>query len=129
MTILLLFIPFLSALALLLFRGLPARAVALVATLANLAVTGLLLSGFNGDGSFNHEVNVPWVANAGISFRLGLDGIGMLLVLLTNLLAPLIVLSSFSRNFGLEGRYYGLVLLMLGALNGVFMRGDAAATG
>jgi len=124
MALFLLLIPFVTALALLLTRAVPARPVALVATLANLVVTGLLLSGFNGDGSFNHEVNVPWVANAGITFRLGLDGISMLLVLLTNLLAPLIVLSSYGRNFGLEGRYYGLVLLMLGALNGVFMALD-----
>lgn len=124
MSLLLLLIPFLAALALLLTRALPARPVALVATLANLAVTGLLLIGFNSDGSFNHEVNVPWVANSGIAFRIGLDGISMLLVLLTNLLAPLIILSSFGRNFGLEGRYYGLVLLMLGALNGVFMALD-----
>lgn len=124
MSLLLLLIPFLAALALLLTRALPARPVALVATLANLAVTGMLLTGFNGDGSFNHEVNVPWVANAGIAFRLGLDGIGMLLVLLTNLLAPLIILSSYGRHFGLEGRYYGLVLLMISALNGVFMALD-----
>ncbi|MFN0013033.1 MAG: NuoM family protein [Saprospiraceae bacterium] len=124
MSLLLLLIPFLAALALLLSRTLPARSIALAATLANLVVTGFLLSSFNGDGSFNYEVNVPWVASAGIAFHVGLDGISMLLVLLTNLLAPLIVLSSFGRDFGLEGRYYGLVLLMLGALNGVFMAMD-----
>jgi NADH-quinone oxidoreductase subunit M len=44
--------------------------------------------------------------------------------LLTNLLAPLIVYSSFSRNFDNEPRYYGLILMMIGALNGVFMAFD-----
>ena len=124
MSLLLLLIPLLAAFSLLATRHLPARQIALVATLANLAVTAIALSGFNGDGSFNYEVNLPWVATAGISFRLGIDGISMLLVLLTNLLAPLIVYTSFSRNFELENRYYGLVLLMTAALNGVFMALD-----
>ena len=124
MSLLLLLIPLLAAFSLLATRHLPARQIALAATLANLAVTAIALSGFNGDGSFNYEVNLPWVATAGISFRLGIDGISMLLVLLTNLLAPLIVYTSFSRNFELENRYYGLVLLMTAALNGVFMALD-----
>lgn len=124
MSIILLLLPFLSAIALLATRHLPARQIALVTTLANLAVTAVALSTFHGDGSFNYEISLPWVASAGVSFRLGLDGISMLLVLLTNLLAPIIVYSSFSRDFGLENRYYGLVLLMIGALNGVFMALD-----
>ncbi len=124
MSLLLLLIPLLPALALLATRQLPARTIALVATLANLAVTCFALMSFNRDGSFNYEMNLPWVAEAGISFRLGLDGISMLLVLLTNLLAPLIVYTSFQRDFGLENRYYGLVLLMTAALNGVFMALD-----
>ena len=124
MSLLLLIIPLLAAIALLATRRLPARQIALATTLANLAVTALALSSFNGDGSYNYEFSIPWVASAGISFRLGLDGISMLLVLLTNLLAPIIVYSSFSRDFGLENRYYGLVLLMIGALNGVFMALD-----
>ena len=124
MSILLLLIPLLPALALLATRQLPARAIALAATLANLAVTGLVLMNFNSDGSFNHELRLPWVASAGISFRLGLDGISMLLVLLTNVLAPIIVHSSSQRSFGQENQYYGLVLLMTAALNGVFMALD-----
>jgi NADH-quinone oxidoreductase subunit M len=53
-----------------------------------------------------------------------MDGVSLLMVLLTNLLAPLIVLSSHSRAFDNEPRYYGLVLMMLGALNGVFLAQD-----
>lgn len=124
MSLLLLFIPLAAAIVLLSIRQLPARQIAIAVTLVNLAVTGIALAGFNTDGSFNYEVNLPWVSTAGISFRLGLDGISMLLVLLTNLLAPLIVYTSFSRSFELESRYYGLVLLMTAALNGVFMALD-----
>lgn len=124
MSLLLLFIPLVAAIALLSTRHLPGRQIAVAVTLGNLVVTAIALAGFNADGSFNYEVNLPWVTTAGISFRLGLDGISILLVLLTNLLAPLIVYTSFSRNFELENRYYGLVLLMIAALNGVFMALD-----
>lgn len=124
MSIILILIPFIAAVALLATRALPGRRIALAATLANLAVTAFSWVGFNGDGSFNYELSLPWVASAGISFRLGIDGISLVLVLLTNLLAPMIVFSSFSRKFDLENRYYGLVLLMIGALNGVFMALD-----
>lgn len=97
---------------------------ALIATLANFGVSLFAFNGFSTDGSFNHEINLPWVANAGISFRLGMDGISLLMVLLTNLLSPLIVLSSRERSFEPEARYYGLLLMMVGALNGVFMALD-----
>lgn len=110
--------------ALLTSRALPARWVALGAAVANLLLTALMLVGFNADGRYNYELNIPWIPQAGVAFRLGLDGVSLLMVLLTNLLAPLIILASGTRTYGLEGRYYGLALLMLAALNGVFMALD-----
>jgi NADH-quinone oxidoreductase subunit M len=125
MLIALVAIPLAASLFLLLARPEPsAKMWALITTVLNLAVSVFALNGFNGDGSFNHEVNIPWVEQAGISFRMGVDGVSMLMVLLTNLLAPLIVLSSGQRNIAPASRYYGLVLMMLAALNGVFMALD-----
>ncbi len=110
--------------ALLASRALPARWVAIGGAGANLLLTVFLLVGFDADGRYNYEFNLPWIPQAGVALRLGLDGISLLMVLLTNLLAPLVVLASGTRTYGLEGRYYGLVLLMLAALNGVFMALD-----
>lgn len=124
MALLLVLIPLLASVALLSSRALPARWVAIGAAVANLLLTVLMLVGFEADGRYNYEFNLPWIPQAGVAFRLGLDGISLLMVLLTNLLAPLIVLASGTRTYGLEGRYYGLVLLMLAALNGVFMALD-----
>lgn len=124
MSLYLILIPFVSSLFLLLARPAASRSIALAASLANLAVTLFALTGFNGDGSFNHEFSVPWVSGAGIHFRLGMDGISMLMVLLSNLLAPLIILSSDGEKYRPEARYFGLLLMMLGALNGVFMALD-----
>lgn len=124
MSLLLILIPLIVSAFLLIGRPTGSRTLALAATLANLAISAFACIGFNGDGSLNHEFSAPWVAEAGITFSIGLDGVSMLMVLLTNLLAPLIVVSSFSRAFDKEPRYYGLMLMMLGALNGVFMAQD-----
>lgn len=124
MSLLLVIIPLIVSVFMLMTRPGGARTIALVTALANFAVSAFACVAFNGDGSLNHEFSVPWLPQAGISFSLGMDGVSLLMVLLTNLLAPLIVLSSFSRTFDNEPRYYGLVLMMLGALNGVFLAQD-----
>lgn len=124
MSLLLVLIPLLSSVFLLIARPAGSRTIAVAAAVVNLAVSAFTLAGFNGDGSLNHTFHVPWVASAGISFSLGMDGVSLLMVLLTNVLAPLIVVSSFSRAFDNEPRYYGLVLMMIGALNGVFLAQD-----
>jgi NADH-quinone oxidoreductase subunit M len=116
----LLLIPFAAALLAIFVRGEGARYLALGATLLNLSVSLWRLVGFQTDGTFNYEINLPWIPEAGASFHLGFDGISMLLVLLTNLLAPIIVLSTWKRDFGQTERFYGLFLLMQGALVGVF---------
>ncbi len=124
MSILIVLIPFLASLVLLLARPAQAKQIAIVTSLANLVVTIILLSSFNNDGSYNHQFSMAWIPSAGINFRLGLDGISMLLVILTNLLAPLILLSSAGHKYNTEARFYGLALLMISALNGVFMALD-----
>lgn len=124
MSLLLVITPLIVSVFMLLARPAGSRNIALLAVLANLAISAVACIGFNGDGSHNHTFSIPWLPEAGISFSLGMDGIALLMVLLTNLLAPLIVLSSHSRAFDNEPRYYGLVLMMLGALNGVFLAQD-----
>jgi NADH-quinone oxidoreductase subunit M len=124
MSLILILIPLISALFLLLARPGGSRSLALVVSLANLVVSLLACFSLNRDGSLNHTVSLPWVPQAGLTFALGIDGIGMLMLLLTNLVAPLIVLSSHERDYDSEPRYYGLLLLMIGALNGVFLAQD-----
>src|SRR5690606_115936 len=41
------------------------------------------------------EVNIPWVTSLGIHYHLGIDGISLLLIMLTTVLMPLCVLSSW----------------------------------
>lgn len=125
LSILLILIPLVGSLAAFALRGKSAGSLALAVTIANLAVTAMVWMGFNpAETGFMHEFYLPWAPSAGLSFSLGIDGISLVMLLLTNLVAPLIVWSSGTRTFDREGQYYGLVLLMLTALNGVFMARD-----
>src|SRR5690606_29308615 len=62
----------------------------------------------------------PWLSYFGVRFKAGIDGISMHFVLLTNVLMPLIILSSFKHAYSRPGAFYGLILLMQSALLLVF---------
>ena len=61
----------------------------------------------------------------GIRFFVGLDGLSMLMVILTNFLLPLIVLTTWNREFRNPRLFYFLMLMMQSALVGVFVSLDA----
>lgn len=60
----------------------------------------------------------------GIEFVLGLDGLSMLLVLLTTFLFPIIIYSGFGKEKSHRSSFYGLIMLMEMALIGVFTTTD-----
>jgi NADH-quinone oxidoreductase subunit M len=60
----------------------------------------------------------------GISLRFGMDGLSLLLVLLTTFLTPLIIWSSFRYDYRRPSAFYGLILLMEMAFIGVFTAFD-----
>ncbi len=66
------------------------------------------------------EVNIPWVASLGIAYHMGIDGISLLLIMLTTLLTMLAILASWkSITVGVKGYYISMLLLAVGML-GVF---------
>lgn len=102
-----------------------AKRVALGAALVELAAVLVLAAGFVPDASTQFAVDVPWIADAGIHFHVGYDGISLLLVLLTVVLVPLIVLTAWGTEFRTPRAFYALVLLMQTGLLGVFTSRDA----
>lgn len=117
----LLFLPLLAALVLFFFvKGNTARTIALGVSLVELGLTLFYLLTHPADGAFHNITDLNWIANAGIHFKIGFDGITMLMVLLTNLLMPIIIYSTFNRQFDRPSFFYGLVLMMQTALIGVF---------
>ena len=69
-------------------------------------------------------LDLGWSPSLGISLRFGMDGISLLLVLLTTFLLPLIVASSFRHHYRKPSAFYGLILLMETAFIGLFSAFD-----
>lgn len=98
--------------------------IALGISLAQMFLTFFVLYNFNFsptvDQTLQHEITWPWSNYIKSSVHFGLDGMSMLMVLLTNILVPLIILSSFNEEKCYPGSFYGLILLMQFGLIGVF---------
>ena len=67
---------------------------------------------------------IPWIPDWGIYYRLGLDGISVLLALLTTFLVPLTVLGSFNYIKRREKAFYAMMLLLETGVLGVFVAAD-----
>ena len=71
--------------------------IALVTTLATLALSILLVVRFNpADNGFQFVEETPWFA--GLHYRMGVDGISVLFVLLTAFLMPLCIAASLEAR-------------------------------
>ncbi|MCX6249713.1 MAG: NADH-quinone oxidoreductase subunit M [Bacteroidetes bacterium] len=66
------------------------------------------------------QMEINWANSLGVTLRFGMDGISLLLVLLTTFLIPLIILSSFRHEYRNPYAFYALILLMETAFIGVF---------
>ncbi|MBI3851576.1 MAG: NADH-quinone oxidoreductase subunit M [Verrucomicrobia bacterium] len=60
-----------------------------------------------------------WIPSLGVHYFLGIDGLGLLMVLLTAIVTPIAILSSGCIR-GRVGLYHGLVLLLQAGLFGTF---------
>jgi NADH-quinone oxidoreductase subunit M len=67
---------------------------------------------------------LPWIDAFGISYHVGIDGISLLLVLLTTFLMPISVLASWSYIARHVKEYYFLLLLLGTGMLGVFVALD-----
>ncbi|SEM01675.1 NADH dehydrogenase subunit M [bacterium A37T11] len=120
----LIFIPVVGALVLALTgKSASAKTLALLFPLLSLAYSLSFLFHFVPDASMQFEQQVPWISSLGIQFHVGIDGISLPLVLLTNVLVPLIILASYGRKY--KGDFYALVLFMQAGLLLVFTALDA----
>mgnify|MGYP001189169410 CR=1 FL=1 len=102
-----------------------ARQLALLVSLVSLGLTIPFLLNFTPDASMQFEQRFAWIPTLGIHFHIGIDGISLPLVLLTNGLIPLIILSAFGYDY--KGGFYALVLFMQTGLLLVFTALDAFA--
>lgn len=119
----LLLIPVLSAIVLTVLQKDSAKWAALVFALVQVGLTLPFLSQFVPDASVQFMRSWGWLESMGIQFTVGLDGISLPMVLLTNGLIPLIILSTFSHQQ--SGGFYSLIAMMQAGLVLVFISLDA----
>jgi NADH-quinone oxidoreductase subunit M len=101
------------------------RQVALAVSTATFLVSGLLWVGFDrGRSGMQFVEQRAWIPGAGISYHLGVDGISVLLVLLTTLLAPLCILSAWTQITTRVKEFLVAMCLLETGMLGVFVALD-----
>jgi NADH-quinone oxidoreductase subunit M len=80
-------------------KGAPAKLVALLASVATLAVAVVIATQFDrGTSGFQLTETHSWISAFGVHYALGLDGLGLLLVLLTVVLVPIVLVAGWNDN-------------------------------
>ena len=97
-----------------------ARTVAFASTLLTLAIGLFLWHGFDSaSGTMQYVQNLEWIPSLGANYHVGVDGLGILMVLLTSIIVPIAVLSTW-RDEEKCPAYYSLMLLLQTGLFGTF---------
>ena len=99
---------------------------ALLFSLATFALSLVIPVRFNPSGGLQFEINVPWINafDLGVSYHLAVDGLSLWLVVLTTLLVPVALISSWnSIHFRLREYLVSILALETGMI-GVFISMD-----
>jgi NADH-quinone oxidoreductase subunit M len=103
------------------------RWVALATSLVTFGLSLVMLSYFKiGEPGIQMEIDLPWIqfANWTISFHMGVDGLSILLVMLTTLLTPISILSTWSAVQERVKDFMIFFLLLEVGMVGVFVSLD-----
>ena len=130
-TSIVIFLPLVGALAVLFMPSKTAvKGVSLLTTLVTFALSLFLWTGFDpGAGASNvpqlaDQYSTWFPASLDVKYLVGIDGLNLLLVLLTTLLGPIVVLSSWHYIERAEKGYYFLLLILQTGVTGVFCSFD-----
>ncbi len=103
------------------------RWLALITSLITFAISLAVLAQFNASNpDLQMVVNLPWIHVAGfdISYHLGIDGLSILLVLLTAFLSPIAILSTWTAIEERVKEFMIFFLLLEVGMTGVFLAQD-----
>jgi NADH-quinone oxidoreductase subunit M len=100
--------------------------IALITSIVTFLLSLLLLQGAGGypTAEFRFEENVSWISAIQARYHLGVDGISLWLVILTTLLMPISILSSWTAIKQKLLAYYLFLLILESAMIGVFVSLD-----
>jgi NADH-quinone oxidoreductase subunit M len=116
--------PLFSVLLVMVLGNGSAKWTAFLSSLVQLAVTLFAFFTFVPNAEVQFGMDYTWITKLGIHFNVGMDGISMLVVLLTNLVMPLILLSAARKSYEKPVLFFSLALIMQAALVGVFVARD-----
>ena len=120
------FLPLAGALALVLVprdEAAQHRALALVVSLVTLGLSLGLWLGFDaspGAPEFQFEQLVPWMPSIGIGYHVGIDGVALLLLMLTTVLSPVVILSTWKAVTERVKEFMIALLVLETAMIGTF---------
>ena len=124
-------VPVIGALATVAYSLLPGKResnykwIALVFSVADFSLSLLLIRGVGaGTKGFLFVEDLLWIGSIGAHYHVGVDGISLWLVLLTTLLMPIAILSSWTAIHKRQLAYYLFLGLLAGAMIGVFVSLD-----
>ena len=124
---LIVFLPLLGVLLLVFVPGSAHRAIrwiALAAALGSLACS-LVLLGYDPAGSeFQFREDLPWIEAFGMRYTLGVDGLSVVLVLLTTILSVVSIFYSWEPIQKRVKEYYIAMLVLMTGMLGVFVALD-----
>ena len=97
-----------------------ARGLALAFSFLALGLTLFLWHHFNSaSGALQFQERYPWIPALGVEYRVGIDGLGLLMLLLTSIVVPIGMLASWQIQERVP-LYFSLVLLLQACLFGTF---------
>jgi NADH-quinone oxidoreductase subunit M len=79
---------------------------------------------YTSPSGFHFVYERPWISTIGANYKFGIDGISLLLILLTTLLGFVSILSSWTAITERVKEYYAFMLLLQTGMLGVFMSLD-----
>lgn len=102
------------------------RWLALGFSIATFALSLFLISGAAGGstGQFRFEQKALWIQSIGAYYHIGVDGLSLWLVVLTTLLVPISILSSWTSIEKRELAFFSAMLVLESAMIGVFVSLD-----
>jgi len=100
------------------------RWIALLASLGSLAFSLLLLGYQIAGPEFQYREDLPWISAFGMRYTLGVDGLSLVLVLLTTVLSVVSIFYSWDPIQTRVKEYYATMLLLMVGMLGVFVSLD-----
>ena len=107
-------------------QGTLPKQAALVFSLLTLGVAVLIAGGYDAGAGLQYVEEREWIAAFGAHYALGVDGLGLTLVLLTAGLVPVVILASWNDadHTGKQDVFFALMLALEALALGVFVAQD-----